>query len=175
MRLLDVHSWKFEEFLDERRLSKYAILSHTWGDKEVQYHHMLDVDKHLKNEELDFYKIRFLCKQAIRDEFNYAWIDTCCINKESSAELIEAINSMFRWYQKSAICYVYMSDIVILEHWESKRLLEVSICYTDHSKKSRHHSILVTLTQAATMVILAGSLCRDGKTGSTARSNTMLI
>jgi hypothetical protein len=35
----------------------------------------------------------------------------CCIDKGSSAELSEAINSMFRWYERAVVCYVYLSDI----------------------------------------------------------------
>jgi hypothetical protein len=41
---------------------------------------------------------------------DYAWIDTCCINKSSSSELSEAINSMFKWYKRSAICYAFLED-----------------------------------------------------------------
>ena len=41
----------------------------------------------------------------------YLWADTCCIDKSSSAELSEAINSMCRWYQRSQACIVYLSDI----------------------------------------------------------------
>ena len=58
-------------------------------------------------------KIFNACKQAERDGFEYIWIDTCCIDKSSSAELSEAINSMYRWYQESAYCYVYLSDVSI--------------------------------------------------------------
>lgn len=39
------------------------------------------------------------------------WIDSCCIDKTSSAELSEAINSMFKWYQKAQVCYAYLSDV----------------------------------------------------------------
>jgi hypothetical protein len=39
------------------------------------------------------------------------WIDTCCIDKTSSAELSEAINSMFKWYGDAEICYAYLSDV----------------------------------------------------------------
>ena len=39
------------------------------------------------------------------------WVNTCCIDKSSSAELSEAINSMFRWYRESTRCYVYLSDV----------------------------------------------------------------
>ncbi|KAH8654031.1 hypothetical protein BGZ60DRAFT_435868 [Tricladium varicosporioides] len=31
--------------------------------------------------------------------FDYIWIDTCCIDKSSSAELSETIDSMFAWYK----------------------------------------------------------------------------
>ncbi|OBT94247.1 hypothetical protein VE01_07792 [Pseudogymnoascus verrucosus] len=58
-----------------------------------------------------FGKIRKSCEQAVRDGYSYVWVDTCCINKESSAELSEAINSMFRWYKASAVCYVFLSDV----------------------------------------------------------------
>jgi hypothetical protein len=35
----------------------------------------------------------------------------CCIDKRSSAELPEAINSMYKWYWDAAICYAYLSDV----------------------------------------------------------------
>jgi hypothetical protein len=56
-------------------------------------------------------KIRFCGEQARRDGFQYFWIDTCCIDKSSSAELQEAINSMFRWYRDAVKCYVYLADV----------------------------------------------------------------
>ncbi|KAE8333834.1 ankyrin repeat-containing domain protein [Aspergillus sergii] len=43
--------------------------------------------------------------------YEYTWIDTCCIDKTSSAELSEAINSMFRYYQASSACYAFLSDV----------------------------------------------------------------
>ena len=56
-------------------------------------------------------KIDFTCEQALRDELFYVWVDCCCIDKTSSAELSEAINSMLRWYARAAKCYAYLSDI----------------------------------------------------------------
>ncbi|KAJ4224929.1 hypothetical protein NW757_014308 [Fusarium falciforme] len=41
----------------------------------------------------------------------YVWVDTFCIDKASSAELSEAINSMYKWYGDSNICYVYLCDV----------------------------------------------------------------
>jgi hypothetical protein len=56
-------------------------------------------------------KIRYACLQALTEKHEYIWVDTCCIDKSSSAELTEAINSMFRWYQNAAICYAYLEDV----------------------------------------------------------------
>lgn len=42
-------------------------------------------------------KIRKCCEIAVSDGFEYAWVDTCCIDKTSSSELSEAINSMWAW------------------------------------------------------------------------------
>lgn len=56
-------------------------------------------------------KLRMTCVLAAAEGLTYAWADTCCIDKRSSAELTEAINSMFVWYQKSVACYTYLSDL----------------------------------------------------------------
>src|SRR5947207_13360316 len=37
-------------------------------------------------------------------------VNTDCIDKTSSAELSEAINSMFHWYAASKVCCGYLSD-----------------------------------------------------------------
>ena len=48
--------------------------------------------------------------------YEYIWIDSCCINKDSSSELSEAINSMYRWYSISAECYTYLADVPLGEN-----------------------------------------------------------
>jgi hypothetical protein len=58
-----------------------------------------------------FAKIVGACKTALKDRLNYIWIDTCGINKESSAELSEAINLMFTCYKNVRVCYAYLSDV----------------------------------------------------------------
>ena len=58
-------------------------------------------------------KIKNFCKLAGLDGFRYVWINTCCINKTSSAELSEAINSMYRWYEEAGACYVYLVDVEV--------------------------------------------------------------
>lgn len=56
-------------------------------------------------------KIRGFCKVARDAGFGLAWNDACCIDKTSSAELSEAINSMYEWYRLSDMCYVYLADV----------------------------------------------------------------
>ena len=55
----------------------------------------------------------------------YFWIDTCCINKADHAELSEAINSMFRWYQTATKCYVYLSDVSMTKGKASEEASEL--------------------------------------------------
>jgi hypothetical protein len=58
-----------------------------------------------------WFKVEGCCKEASKHGLSYVWIDTCCINKDSSAELSEAINSMFAWYREAVICFAYLSEV----------------------------------------------------------------
>ena len=108
---------KVLEFRDDET-TEYAILSHRWIDPtEANYEEMVDLAK-MDREEQDeirsrqgYKKIVDTCKQAKRDGYEWVWIDTCCIDKRSSAELSEAINSMYRWYANSKVCYAYLHDV----------------------------------------------------------------
>lgn len=99
--------------------TKYATLSHCWGppEQELQFKEMkklIIMDERRRNEirkRSGYKKILDTCKQARQDQLDWVWVDTCCINKDSSSELSEAINSMFRWYAKSERCYAYLHDI----------------------------------------------------------------
>lgn len=104
----------------ERR--KYAILSHTWGPEEITFQELSKYSAQPSTSSYHFRKaitssagytkIQGFCNQAKRDGYDWVWIDTCCIDKRSSAELSEAINSMFKWYQESDICYVYLAGVL---------------------------------------------------------------
>ena len=48
---------------------------------------------------------------ARRDGYEHIWIDSTCINKDSSSELSEAINSMYYWYGSAEVCYAFLSDV----------------------------------------------------------------
>jgi Heterokaryon incompatibility protein (HET) len=109
MRLINVLSMEMEEhFGDGSKLPKYAILSHRWLNEEVSFRdYQLRAYANMRG----YKKIQYTCEQAKKDGLNYAWIDTCCIDKTSSSELSEAINSMFNWYRWAQVCYVYLEDL----------------------------------------------------------------
>jgi len=107
MRLLSTKTFKLREF-SQNRIPNYAILSHRWGEEEVTFQDLesqtfLDLKGHKK--------LVGCCKTAAEDGYDWVWIDTCCIDKKSSAELSEAINSMYSWYAKSSVCYAYLEDL----------------------------------------------------------------
>ncbi|KAI6005391.1 heterokaryon incompatibility protein-domain-containing protein [Pisolithus marmoratus] len=96
--------------------TRYAILSHRWGT-EVGYEEMTELmkmegRKRDKIRQRDGYqKIIKSCEQAMKDNYEWLWIDTCCIDKKSSSELSEAINSMYQWYRNAQVCYAYLHDV----------------------------------------------------------------
>ncbi|KAJ4171977.1 hypothetical protein NW754_007574, partial [Fusarium falciforme] len=112
MRLINTKTLQLEEFNEDNR-PLYAILSHTWGDQEVTFQHMQD-DRSHHSWKAGYRKIAQTCKVALNSGIGYAWVDTCCIDKTSSAELSEAINSMFRWYEDAEICYAYLPDVELI-------------------------------------------------------------
>ncbi|PMD36321.1 hypothetical protein L207DRAFT_392738, partial [Hyaloscypha variabilis F] len=95
-----------EELLNN--IPEYAILSHTWEAEEVYFQDIKDGSGKSK---CGYSKIQFCSNQAKHDGLTYFWVDTCCIDKSSSAVLTEAINSMFRWYRQATKCYVYLADV----------------------------------------------------------------
>ena len=112
MRLLEFNTdgeLSLTTFSADKIPQEYAILSHTWEEEEVTFE---DLQNRTGMKKAGYQKIRFCGEQAKRDRLQYFWVDTCCIDKSSSAELSEAITSMFRWYRESAKCYVYLSDVL---------------------------------------------------------------
>ena len=94
----------------------YAILSHAWGKDEQTFLEIRRIGEKCRpsgTNPLDFVsdKVRGCCIRAATDGYNWAWIDTCCIDKTSSTELSEAINSMFSWYACAEVCYAYLEDV----------------------------------------------------------------
>ncbi|KAI0643998.1 heterokaryon incompatibility protein-domain-containing protein, partial [Trametes meyenii] len=94
----------------------YAILSHVWAVSETSLQVARDADAH-DSDTTDAKrfgisdKILKCCAFARANGYRYLWVDTCCIDKTSSAELTEAINSMAEWYTRAAVCYAYLHDV----------------------------------------------------------------
>ena len=128
MRLLNTKSLQFEQFFDSQ-IPKYAILSHRWGDDEVTFQ---EFRKGTKQDGQGYDKVTECCVVADSQGFQWVWIDTCCIDKKSSAELSEAINSMYRWYEGAAECYAYLSDVTwdIEDREASKLAFQASVWFT---------------------------------------------
>lgn len=108
-----------------QRVPDYAILSHTWAGTELNFQAVQsgkDLEKHP-----GYKKVKGACEKAKSHGFEYIWVDTCCIDRTSSAELQEAICSMYRWYRNAKVyvarqflhdnttdnssrCYAYLPD-----------------------------------------------------------------
>ncbi|KAM0255467.1 hypothetical protein ACHAQJ_005767 [Trichoderma viride] len=126
MRLLDARTLQLVDVTDDG-VPPYAILSHTWGDEEITIQQLRRLggssqltssspkprDKKRKAivSKKGYMKIAGAAQLALSRGLNYIWADTCCIDKTSSAELSEAINSMYLWYEQSAECYAFLSDV----------------------------------------------------------------
>ncbi|UKZ79887.1 hypothetical protein TrVFT333_007650 [Trichoderma virens FT-333] len=108
MRLINTQTLDLEEFFDIY-VPEYAILSHTWADGEISLQEW--ADRKNRRFKPGYQKIIWTCEEATRDNLQYVWVDTNCIDKTSSAELSEAINSMFKWYRRARICYAYLEDV----------------------------------------------------------------
>ncbi|KAF5591842.1 ankyrin repeat-containing protein [Fusarium pseudocircinatum] len=117
MRLVNAQTIQLE-FITDDNVPDYAILSHTWEQEEVLFHDMGRDSAQLKK---GYAKLESCCRVARENGFEYIWDDTCCIDKTSSAELSEAINSMYRYYQEASICYVYLTDISTVSEISNSR------------------------------------------------------
>ncbi|KAM5535713.1 hypothetical protein V8D89_010700 [Ganoderma adspersum] len=95
----------------------YAILSHTWDpDGEQSFQEVQDIGRRCRANNNNprahvSAKIRGCCILAEKHGYRWAWVDSCCIDKTSSTELSEAINSMFQWYARAEVCYAYLADV----------------------------------------------------------------
>jgi Heterokaryon incompatibility protein (HET) len=185
MRLLKVDDdgeLSLMQFVGEE-IPEYAILSHTWGadGEEVTFEELVKgTGKHKPGYE----KIKLCVKQADLDGLKYSWVDTCCIDKSSSSELSEALNSMFRWYSEAKICYAYLSDVNLATGGGSEELLATS--RDDFPKNSRWFTRGWTLQEllAPKLVIFLDSnwrklgdktSCCDAISSTTGIDHTILL
>jgi len=95
------------------RYFRYVTLSHRWGRREpllgeVKSHSIYAISD---STEEGLVKLQQFCVAARERDYMWAWSDTCCIDKDSSIELQEAIGSMYSWYQRSALTIVHLADV----------------------------------------------------------------
>ncbi|KAI0871243.1 heterokaryon incompatibility protein-domain-containing protein [Hypoxylon argillaceum] len=115
MRLINTQTYELIELF--HNIPPYAILSHTWGNEEVTFQEYLlatgsEAKRHAHTrQKAGFSKIMGACHRARSDGLKFLWCDTNCIDKSSSAELSEAINSMYAWYHDSVVCYAFLADV----------------------------------------------------------------
>jgi hypothetical protein len=118
MRLLDTTTFELHSREQEYFKSQgYSILSHRWVGEEITFDQISGCSAELRSAgdwqmstpQLD--KIRGACLTARRLGFRWMWIDNCCINKSSTTEESESINSMFKWYRDAKVCITYLSDV----------------------------------------------------------------
>ncbi|TBU25083.1 heterokaryon incompatibility protein-domain-containing protein, partial [Dichomitus squalens] len=110
MRVLDTYTGQFVHIDPQDQV--LAILSHTWDpdNGEQTFQELQEIQKRYISER-GASSQRMACKVARETGFRYLWIDSCCINRESSSELSEAINSMYAWYGDAGVCYAYLADV----------------------------------------------------------------
>lgn len=111
MRLLNTATLEFEKQFGDRA-REYAILSHKWEkvEEEVSFEELRSPSARKKK---GYAKICDFCDEVRSQGYDYAWVDTCCIDKRDFTELAEAINSMFNWYKNSSTCIAYLSDFLL--------------------------------------------------------------
>ncbi|KAI6141769.1 hypothetical protein BKA82DRAFT_832879 [Pisolithus tinctorius] len=93
------------------RYFQFVTLSHHWGEGEPLLRDVEGQSIYGMSTKMGFGKLQAFCVTACGRGYLWAWSDTCCIDKDSSAELQEAIGSMFSWYRRSALTIVYLSDV----------------------------------------------------------------
>jgi hypothetical protein len=115
MRLLNTKTLELSRLFFSDEVPDYVILSHRWSDAEVTFADFsktpISEAQSQARKKSGFFKVVGACEQGRKDGYEWIWIDSCCIDKSSSAELQEAINSMWRYYKESNICYVYLADV----------------------------------------------------------------
>ena len=113
MHLINTSTRRTQEFLPGR-IPPYVILSHRWEDEEVSYKDLTQPKEDLSKLK-GWTKLDSFCSSAEKDGWEWVWMDTCCIDKSSSAELSEAINSMYQWYMEARFCIAYLADISVVK------------------------------------------------------------
>ncbi|KAF8549076.1 hypothetical protein OG21DRAFT_640744 [Imleria badia] len=91
---------------------RYATFSHKWEDDEPLFEKVIHIVLYDLEKSLTHDKLQMFCRVVRRESgFHWAWSDTCCINKADHFVLQEALVSMFKWYEGSAVTIVFLRGV----------------------------------------------------------------
>ena len=90
---------------------RYATFSHKWEDNEPLFEKVIKVVVHDLEEFPTHAKLQMFCKIVREAGFNWAWSDTCCINKGDHFIFQEALVSMFKWYEGSSLTIIFLRGV----------------------------------------------------------------
>ena len=90
---------------------RYATFSHKWENNEPLFEKVIRIVVYDLEESLTHDKLQMFCKVVRESGFHWAWSDTCCINKADHFVLQEALVSMFKWYEGSALTIVLLRGV----------------------------------------------------------------
>ncbi|KAI0744723.1 hypothetical protein C8Q76DRAFT_663309, partial [Earliella scabrosa] len=116
MWLLNSHTLRLHHFTSPEDVKEgYVILSHVWNAQEDSFQDLQDILEWCDRSGQDprgfvTMKVCQFCELAESYGYKWVWIDTCCIDRTSSAELSETINAMYQYYARALVCYVYLAD-----------------------------------------------------------------
>ena len=98
----------------EREVGKYfryATFSHKWEENEPLFAKVIKVVVYDLKASPAHEKLQTFCKIVREAGFNWAWSDTCCIDKGDHFVLQEALVSMFKWYERSAMTIIFLRGV----------------------------------------------------------------
>ncbi|KAN0088020.1 hypothetical protein V8E55_006641 [Tylopilus felleus] len=91
---------------------RYGMFSHKWEDNEPLFEHVIRMVVHDLQTSPTHDKLKMFCKIVQGAGLQWAWSDTCCINKGNHFILQEALVAMFKWYEGSSLTVVFLFDVL---------------------------------------------------------------
>ena len=94
-----------------RQYFRYVMLSHKWEENEPLFQQVIHIAVYDLDTSPTHDKLQMFCNVVRDTGYNWAWSDTCCIDKSDHFVLQEALVAMFKWYQGSAMMIVFLRGV----------------------------------------------------------------
>ena len=94
-----------------QRYFRYVMLSHKWEETEPLFQQVIHIAVYDLEMSPTHDKLQTFCKIGRDAGFDWAWSDTCCIDRSDHIVLQEALVAMFKWYQGSAMMIVFLRGV----------------------------------------------------------------